>query len=387
MAAPTKLLQERIGRVQAALRESYGAPMLVTGPANIGWLTGIPEDFQKDACVIVSPDEAWFITDGRYENRVPEIGGMMTYIWGAKHAHRWPELNELIKGDTLVLDTTGLPLDVYLALPKMVGVTSLEVPSGFLDRLRMIKGAQELDLIREALGIAMSAFRWAVEEWLPKNLASATDMEFRDAFEARCMETGAEGMSFETIVAMGKDADTPHPDMSRDARPLEIGSAMLVDWGITYKGVCTDLTRMIVLGASEMPQPIVELKALQGKWMDAVIAEMVPGEPAWKAGMAYVDGMKAAGIDKPFHGAGHGTGGAYVHELPRASMKPEGDDYGIPFGAAIEFEPGMIVTSEPGMYKVGVGAYRTENMVLITEGGHEIMDADLPLEAFYVTAD
>lgn len=384
MAAPKQLLEERIGRVQAALKESYNAPMLITGPANIGWLTGIPADFQHDACLVISPDEAWFVTDGRYENRVPEIGGMLPFIWGTKHAHRWPEIGELIKNKTLVLDTTGIPLDVYLALPKMTGVETIEVPSGFLDRLRMIKGDQELTLIREALEIATGAFRWTVEEWLPKNLNSATDMDFRDALDGRCEEMGGEGMSFETIVAMGKDADTPHPDMIRKARPLEIGSAMLVDWGITYKGVCTDLTRMVVLGSDTLPAEIAEMKQLQVKWMDDVIREMVPGAPAWKAGMAYVDGMKAAGIEKPFHGAGHGTGGAYVHELPRASMKPEGDDFGIPFGAAIDFEPGMIVTSEPGMYKVGVGAYRTENMVLIVDGGHEIMDEALPIEEFFV---
>jgi Xaa-Pro aminopeptidase len=386
MAAPTELLQERIGRVQSALKESHNAPMLVTDPANIGWLTGIPADFQKDACLVIGPDEAWFVTDGRYENRVPEIGGMQTYIWGAKHAHRWPELGEIINTDTLILDSRGLPLDVYLALGDMTGANNLEVPSGFLDRLRMIKGDRELDLIREALGVAIGSFRWAVEEWLPENIATKTDMDFRDAFEAHCMEMGAEGMSFESIVAMDLDADTPHPDMTRDPRPLAEGKTMLLDWGITYKGVCTDLTRMIGLNIDELPAEIAEMRELQEKWMDAVIAEMIPGNPAWKAGEAYIEGMKAVGIDKPFHGAGHGTGGAYVHELPRASMKPKGSDYGIPFGSAIEFEPGMIVTSEPGMYKVGVGAYRTENMILITEGGREAMDEELSLDPFFVKA-
>jgi len=387
MAAPKELLKERIGRVQQALRESYNAPMLVTDPSNVGWLTGIPADFQKDARVVVTPDEAWFITDGRYENRVPEIPGVLTFIWGTKHVHQYPELAELVGGaDTLVVDTRGLPLDIYHALPKMLGVKTTEVPSGFLDRLRMIKGELELKLIDEAIEVAIGGFRYMVEEWLPNNMASASDMDFRDALEEKCTELGGEGMSFESIVAMDRDADTPHPDMTREARPLAEGTAMLVDWGIVYKGVCTDMTRMIVLGRNDLPAEIAELKQLQTKWMEDVITAMVPGVPAYEAGMKYVEGMKEAGIEKPFHGAGHGTGGAYVHELPRMSMKPEGDDYGIPFPQAIVFEPGMIVTSEPGMYKIGVGAFRTENMVLITEGGHEIMDKALPLEEFYVSA-
>ncbi|MFH0883314.1 MAG: M24 family metallopeptidase [bacterium] len=384
MPAPKELLQERIGRVQKALRESYNVPMLVTDPANVGWLSGIPGDFQKDARMLVSPDAAWFITDGRYENRVPEILGVKTYIWGMKHLHLYPELRELTGGaKTLVVDVKGLPIDVYHALPAMLGVNKIEAPSGFLDRLRMIKGDRELVLIHEALEIAMNAFCWSVEEWLPRNMATRTDMDYRDAFDAHCEEMGGEGMSFETIVVMDFDGDTPHPDMSRAPRPLKDGKTMLVDWGIFYKGVCTDLTRMVLLGCDELPKEIVRLRDLQVVWMDDVIGEMVPGKPAWAAGMKYVEGMKAAGIERPFHGAGHGTGGAYVHELPRASMRPEGqDDYGIPFGQSIILEPGMIVTSEPGMYEKGVGAYRTENMVLITPDGHEIMDAALSLDLF-----
>jgi len=382
MSVPIELLQERIDRVQRALRDSYAAPMLVTDPANVGWLSGIPADFQKDARMLLTPESAWFITDGRYENRVPDIPGVETYIWGAKHLHLYPELKDLLgSAKTLVVDVKGLPIDIYSALPEMLGVKNIEAPSGFLDRLRMIKGARELVLIREALEIAIGAFRWSVNEWLPENMAAKTDMDYRDAFEAHCDEMGGEGMSFETIVAMDLDGDTPHPDMTRNPRPLRDGTTILVDWGINYKGVCTDLTRMVLLGRDELPAEIVSLRDLQVVWMKDVIAELLPGKPAWEAGMKYVEGMKAAGIERPFHGAGHGTGGAYVHELPRVSMKPEGqDDFGIPFGPSIVLEPGMIVTSEPGMYKKGVGAYRTENMVLITAEGHEIMDESLTLE-------
>jgi Xaa-Pro aminopeptidase len=387
MAAPTDLLQERIGRVQRALKEDFDAPMLVTGNANLGWLTGIPADFQKDAALLISPQSAVFVTDGRYENRIPEIPGVTSFIWGAEHPHRWPELSGIVESDTLVLDTTGIPLDVFQALPQMIGVETLKVPSGFLDKLRMIKGERELELIREALGIAIGAFRWAVGEWLPANLAGKTDMDFREALETRCEEKGGEGMSFDTIVAMDEDADTPHPDMTRDPRPLAEGTVMLLDFGIVYKGVCTDLTRMIVLGRDELPEEFAEMRRLQESWMEAVVERMQPGKPAYEAGQAYVDGLKEAGIDKPFHGAGHGTGGAYVHELPRVGPDPgDVDDYGIPFSQSLTFEPGMIVTSEPGMYRNGVGAYRTENMVLITPDGQEAMDAELPLDPFYVKA-
>ncbi len=385
MSAPVELLTERLGRLQAALRETHDAPMLVTDPANVGWLTDVPADFQKDAHLLVFPDRAYFITDGRYENRVPEIPGVEPFIWASKHPHRYPELRELLEGaGALVLDTRGLPLDVFQVLPRMVGVENLEVPPGFIDRLRMIKGERELALIREAVALAIAQFRHMVEEWLPANLDTATDMDFRDELEAWPLQRGGEGPSFEALVAMDADADTPHPDMTRPPRPLREGKVMLVDWGIKYKGVCTDMTRMILL-QGELPPIFEGMKLLQEKWMAAVEAKILPGLPACEAGEEYAAGMEAAGIAKPFHSAGHGTGGAYVHELPLVGRLQEGvEDFGIPFRQGIVLEPGMIVTNEPGMYEKGEGAYRTENMLLVTENGHEILDAALPLEPFTV---
>ncbi len=385
MAAPTELLVERINRLKEALKIEDNAPMLVTDPSNVGWLTGIPVDFQKDAHFLVTPDKTWFITDGRYENRIPEIPGVEPFIWAAEHPHRYPELKKLVgKYDTLILDTRGMALDIYLALPKMVGVENLKVPSGFIDRLRMIKGDLELDLIRQGIDLATRKFRYMVEEWLPANLETKTDFDFRDAMDEWGTDLGVEAVSFDTIVAMDYDADTPHPDMTRDPRPLKDGKMMLVDWGIVYKGICTDMTRMIVLN-KEIPPMIEGMKILQEKWMTDVIDACQPGRKACDAGNAYVAGLKAAGIDKPFHGAGHGTGGAYVHELPVLAKLDDGvDDFGIPLRQGIVLEPGMIVTSEPGMYEKGEGAYRTENMILISEDGNEVLDKDLPLDPFII---
>lgn len=216
MPAPTELLVERISRVKTALSKHKGTPMLITDPANVGWLSGIPGDFQKDAHMLITPEEAWFITDGRYENRIPEIPGVQSYIWAAKHPHRYPELKELLNGsEILTLDTRGLALDIYNVLPAMLGVKELDVPPGFIDRLRMIKGDLELELIREAVDLAIRQFRYMVEEWLPANREKATDFEFAEALEAWPLEYGADGVSFESLVAMDADADTPHPDPTR----------------------------------------------------------------------------------------------------------------------------------------------------------------------------
>ncbi len=386
MPAPVELLQERFSRVRDALKEQKnGAPMLVTDPSNVGWLTGIAPDFQKDAHVIVGQEKSWFITDGRYENRIPEIPGVEPFIWAAKHPHRYPDLKELVGGaEMLVLDTRGMALDIYQVLPQMLDVKALDVPPGFIDRLRMIKGDLELTLIREAVDIAIRQFRYMVDEWLPQNWDTATDLGFRDRLEEYGTELGGEGVSFDSLVATDGDADTPHPDMTHEPRLLKNRKVMLVDWGITYKGVCTDMTRMVVM-TDELPPLVQGMKMLQESWMQAVIEEIKPGFPSNLAGQAYVDGLRAAGIEKPFHGAGHGTGGAYVHELPRLTPLPEGaDDFGIPFSQGITLEAGMIVTSEPGMYEKGEGAYRTENMVLVTRDGREILDEALSLDPFFV---
>ncbi len=355
-------------------------------PANVSWLTNVSSDLTQDGNLLITADDVYFITDGRYENRVPAIPGIKPFIWGSKHPHRWPELAETLADfDTVALDTGGLNLDVYNAMPEMLGVSNVIVPSGFIDRLRMLKGKTELELIYEGIKIASDAFLYTVKEWAPANKASASDYDFRDTLVEKCLELGAEDVSFDPLIAMDSDADTPHPEMERTPRPLKDGVAMLVDWGVVYKGICTDMTRMVVFSA-DIPEEFAKMRIVQEKWMKDVEAQVLPGKWAWEAGEAYIQGLKNdAGIDTPFHGAGHGTGGAYVHELPALSMDPgDANNYGIPFRQGIMLEAGMIVTNEPGMYIKGVGAWRTENMILVTETGNDVMDSDLTLDPFFV---
>ena len=142
---------------------------------------------------------------------------------------------------------------------------------------------------------------------------------------------------------------------------------MVVDFGATYEGYRSDMTRTFCAGG----EPEGELARV----FDVVRDSQAQGVAAVRAGVAAKDVdavcrrvIDEAGWAERFeHGTGHGVG-LDIHEAPTVS----------PLGTAI-LAPGMIVTVEPGVYLPGTGGVRIEDTLVVTEDGGR------PLTAFAKT--
>ena len=243
------------------------------------------------------------------------------------------------------------------------GETAVLSPTeGLVERLRVIKDAEEIETLREAgrriSAVARDARRWAVPGASELDVAADVDFAMRRA--------GFERPAFETIVASGPNGALPHARPGR--RRLAEGEGVVLDFGGIYDGYCVDLTRTLQVG---------EVPALFRRMFDAVrdahaaaIAAVAPGIAA-----ADIDGaarrvLEAHGLGAAFaHGTGHGLG-LEVHEEPRISRT-------APAGSTLV--AGMVFTIEPGAYVPGVGGVRIEDDVLVVEGGCELL-TDVPLE-------
>jgi Xaa-Pro aminopeptidase len=169
----------------------------------------------------------------------------------------------------------------------------------------------------------------------------------------------------ETIVACGSDAADPH---DRGSGPLAAGESIIVDIFPRDKatGYHSDMTRTFVKGEASD-----ELRA----WHDvtdearaAALSAVEPGATGTEVHDVVCDVYESAGhptlrsdpsTETGFiHSTGHGVG-LDVHELPRVS----------PGGG--ELEPGHVITIEPGLYDPAVGGVRIEDIVVVTEDGHE----------------
>jgi Xaa-Pro aminopeptidase len=149
---------------------------------------------------------------------------------------------------------------------------------------------------------------------------------------------GAEDKAFETIVASGANAATPHAKAS--AKKIAPGEMIMIDFGCKYQGYCSDITRTISVG-----EPSAKLKQVYGvveRAHQAGIEAAKAGKTSGDADLASRKVIEDAGYAKLFnHATGHGIG-LEAHELPHVSP-----------GQTAKLKPGMVFTIEPGIYIPG----------------------------------
>jgi Xaa-Pro aminopeptidase len=182
-----------------------------------------------------------------------------------------------------------------------------------------------------------------------KELAWWIERSFRDR--------GAEGVSFEPVVASGATAATPHA-VPGDA-PIEPGVLVTIDAGCILDGYCSDCTRTFAVGA--VSESLHELHALCLEAQLAGLAAVAPGVHGRDADAASRAIIEAAGRGEAYgHGMGHGVG-LQIHEAP--ALRPETEDV-LAVGNVVSVEPGIYLPDE------GCGV-RIEDLVVVTDDGCE----------------
>ncbi|GAJ05933.1 unnamed protein product [marine sediment metagenome] len=169
---------------------------------------------------------------------------------------------------------------------------------------------------------------------------------------------GAERVSFESIVASGKNSALPHA--TPGFKKIEKGDFVIIDYGAVYGGYHSDETcTFVVESVTDRQKEIYSIvKDAHGRALDSVRA----GVACREVDRIVRDHIEGAGFGKHFsHGTGHGVG-LDVHEAPRLFTKADGS-----------LEAGMVVTIEPGVYIPDLWGVRIEDMVLVKEDGCEVL--------------
>jgi Xaa-Pro aminopeptidase len=225
-----------------------------------------------------------------------------------------------------------------------------------VEALREVKDAGELALLRLACEVADAALADLLEQGGLR--AGRTEREVARDLEAAMLEHGADGPSFETIVAAGRHSAVPH-HRPTDA-VLDRGDLVKIDFGALVGGYHSDMTRTFVLDPPA---------AWQREIHDLVAAAQRAGREALAAGAALCEVDAAArqvidraGYGENFgHGLGHGVG-LQIHEAP-----------GISAGAAGTLRAGSVVTVEPGVYLPDRGGVRIEDTVAVGARAPEVL--------------
>ncbi len=244
-------------------------------------------------------------------------------------------------------------------LPGKVRRGFFVATAGLVARIREIKDADEIRKMRKAAALGCRLFEGAlgfIASGVPE-----TEVAGRLEFAARL--AGAEGMSFETIVAAGKRSALPHGRATGAKLPAR--GFCTLDFGVLLDGYCSDMTRTVHLGKGSQREWDVYHSVLEAQM--AAVATVGPGVSCGDVDEAARSVLRKAKLGKAFsHSTGHGVG-LEIHEGPRVAAKQEQ-----------KLEPGMIITIEPGVYLAGEFGIRIEDMVLVTEKGGEVLTAASP---------
>ncbi len=235
-----------------------------------------------------------------------------------------------------------------------------------LNKMRAIKTDDELKNIRQAIAVTIGAF-----EQVKSTISSMShEYEIEAVLNSEFRRTGAQGHAYEPIVASGANACTLHYGHNNDL--LLANGLVLIDAGALVGGYAADITRTYATGTPTARQ-IQVYEAVESAH-HKIIALLGPGlsvkEYHEKVDTIMKDALKALGLlNAPDD---------YRKYFPHAISHGLGLDVHDSLGAPTQFEPGMVLTVEPGIYiqEEGIGV-RIEDNILITKEGHENLSASL----------
>ncbi len=344
----------RLPRLRAQLAERGFDALLVTKLANVRYLSGFTG---SAGIILVTPDDALFVTDGRYTERAKEELGaagvdVRIEIGLTASAQRELLVDAVPVGERLALEdhtVTWAQQREYAAAFEGVEI----IPGGtVVEELRRVKDDGEVDRIRAACAIADDAF----QSLLSRLGDGVTERQFALELEFAMRERGASGNSFDPIIASGPNGAKPH-HMPSD-RVIERNELVVCDFGCIVDGYCSDMTRTVSVGD---PGPDAR------RVYDVVLHSQQAGRARVAADVACAeidrasrDVIAEAGWADAFsHSTGHGVG-LEIHEAPRVASTA--DDTLL---------VGDVVTVEPGVYLPGVGGVRIEDTVVVGATGSD----------------
>jgi Xaa-Pro aminopeptidase len=219
--------------------------------------------------------------------------------------------------------------------------------------LRLIKSPAELAEIRRGCratdAALVAALSGAREGW--------SELEVSRLAQTTALQSGADWLGF-VCVTSGPGSYHRHLGRPR-ARQLERGDMLWMDLGIRASGYWTDYCRAGVVGG---PSP--EQQATQAAIRQATLAgigAIRPGVPVSEVARTTLEKCDEIGLPViRFGRVGHGMG-LGMTEPPHVAL----------FDSTV-LQPGMVITVEPAVFDDS-GIYCIEEMVAVTEDGHEVL--------------
>ena len=271
-----------------------------------------------------------------------------------------------IKNKQIMFDEADVSYKTFISISKKENANKLYSVLSPVTYLKNIKNDIEISNMKKSHirdGVYMAKYMYFINQQM-KNGAKLTEKTASDYLDN--LRKGDElflDLSFPTISGYAENGAIVHYEAEYEtAKQMEAKGLYLFDSGGTYKDGTTDVTRTISLGENTYEEKlhytlvtIGMLRLLNTTFRRGAIGaclDIKAREALWEYGLDYN------------HGTGHGVGFVNtVHEAPTSIRnKINKDVY-----RNLEFEPGMVMSDEPGVYIDGKHGIRMEILMNVVE--------------------
>ncbi|MFD0711037.1 M24 family metallopeptidase [Paenibacillus sp. GCM10027626] len=343
------MTNRRVTAIRAQLNELKLDGLLIASAVNRRYVSGFTG---SAGIVLLTPTDEWLVTDFRYNVQAAEQAAGFQVV--QQQARAIDTVAELVKKAGLKrigFEQSLVTFSEHALWASVLKDVELAPTSGIVEKRRMYKDEDELEIMRAAARLADEAYEHVLGFIKPGVREGDVALELEMYMRSR----GATATSFETIVASGERSALPHGVASE--RQIGVNEFVTMDFGALFGGYCSDLTRTVVVGRAQERHREIYSIVLEAQ--QAALDGIKPGMTGREADAIARDIIARYGFGEQFgHSTGHGLG-MEVHEMPRLSKLA--DDV---------LEPGMTVTVEPGIYIPGFGGVRIEDDIVITATGN-----------------
>jgi len=343
----------RLKQAYALLKKNNLNGLIVSRLSNIRYLSGYSG---SNGLLILAPPRAYFLTDFRYTVQArKEVKNCQVIIAERDLLGELAQLPCFQKKTRVGIESAYLTVQNFNKIKELIPKANLVPVEDIVESIAVVKDNGEINKFKKAAKITDAVF----EEILSLIKPGVKERDIALEMLYRMIKRGADGPSFNFIVASGQRSSMPHGAASD--KKFKKGDLITFDFGCFYEGYPSDVTRTIVLGkASAKQKKIYEIVL---KAQVAAVEAARPGIAAREVDKVARDIIVREGYGDYFgHGLGHGLGLNEVHSYPVLNARSNDT-----------LKPGNVVTIEPGIYIPNWGGVRIEDDVVITNKGHKVL--------------
>lgn len=331
----------RTQRLLKLLNKKDISAMIVTDRKNVYYLSGF---YGTAGYLAITQHKKLLVTDFRYIEQAKaqtteyEVADIKDF-----------KLEDFFGGETVAFENETISYAEYMSLSKKT--KNLVCADGILRTMRSVKDPNETEHIKKAVSISDKAFEHILKFIKP----GVTENEIAAEIEYCMRKLGAERTSFDTIAVSGAHTSRPHAQPTD--KKIKNGEFVVMDFGCTYKGYCSDMTRTVSVGGVSDDMKKVYNTVLNAQ--TSALKMLCEGVTGRQAHMCAEDIINKDYKGTFGHALGHGVG-LDIHEHPNLSPKNE-----------IPLVRGNVVTVEPGIYIPDFCGVRIEDMGVVTQNGFD----------------